>query len=233
MPLPRDQAPPKRHGKTAPPAAGGQANVTGIQKLLQRLGYDPGKIDGIMGPNTKEAIKKFQKASGLPADGNLNPTTQAALAKAGKGGAGAADGAAAGGAAPGGADGAGATGAPTAPQVQQPALDASSKDAGTLDYGFWVNARKNAIDDLKALAAKIAGAAKTAGTKPADAGGVLKEINAIIGMLPPKPAPQEIDKLAAIIRQDDAITAAEECPKHFHEVNIRKPLLEALDGLRK
>src|SRR5437660_319468 len=43
----------------AAPAASPQGNVAGIQKALQKLGYDPGKIDGIMGPHTQAAIKKF------------------------------------------------------------------------------------------------------------------------------------------------------------------------------
>ncbi len=71
----------------APPAAPGQANVKGIQKALQKLGYDPGKIDGLMGPNTTAAIKKFQQHNGLAADGILGPKTQGALAKALQGGA--------------------------------------------------------------------------------------------------------------------------------------------------
>ena len=86
-------------GGAQPPAAGGQGNVTGIQKLLQKLGYDPGKIDGIMGPHTKEAIKKFQQANGLAADGMAGPKTQAAMAKALKGGSAAEGGASASGAA--------------------------------------------------------------------------------------------------------------------------------------
>src|SRR5882762_6105990 len=66
----------------AKPGAPGDAGVMGIQKGLQKLGYDPGKIDGVMGPHTKEAIKKFQQANGLPADGMVGAKTQAALAQA-------------------------------------------------------------------------------------------------------------------------------------------------------
>jgi peptidoglycan hydrolase-like protein with peptidoglycan-binding domain len=66
----------------AAPAAPGQANVLGIQKALQKLGFDPGRLDGVMGPPTQAAVKKFQQANGLPADGVVDPKTQAALAKA-------------------------------------------------------------------------------------------------------------------------------------------------------
>jgi len=66
----------------ARPAARGQKNVAGIQRALQTLGFDPGQIDGVMGPDTRAAIKQFQEANGLTADGIPGPKTQAALAKA-------------------------------------------------------------------------------------------------------------------------------------------------------
>jgi peptidoglycan hydrolase-like protein with peptidoglycan-binding domain len=56
--------------------------TNGIQKALKKLGYDPGAIDGIMGPHTQAAVKQFQQANGLVADGIMGPKTQAALAKA-------------------------------------------------------------------------------------------------------------------------------------------------------
>lgn len=40
--------------------------VAGIQLDLKRLGYDPGPIDGLLGPKTKAAIAKFEGAQGLP-----------------------------------------------------------------------------------------------------------------------------------------------------------------------
>ena len=39
------------------------------QLLLEYLGYDPGELDGIPGPNTERATKKFQKDYGLEPDG--------------------------------------------------------------------------------------------------------------------------------------------------------------------
>jgi peptidoglycan hydrolase-like protein with peptidoglycan-binding domain len=64
-----------------PPANPGQQKVMGIQRALQKCGYDPGPINGAMGPSTQAAIAKLQQANGLPADGRLNQPTQAALAK--------------------------------------------------------------------------------------------------------------------------------------------------------
>ena len=39
-----------------------------LQKILQRLGYDVGEIDGILGLNTRQSVRKVQLALGLPAD---------------------------------------------------------------------------------------------------------------------------------------------------------------------
>jgi peptidoglycan hydrolase-like protein with peptidoglycan-binding domain len=64
-----------------PPADPRQQKAIGIQKALQMAGYNPGPIDGNMGPQTVAAIKKLQQANGLPADRCLNQPTQAALAK--------------------------------------------------------------------------------------------------------------------------------------------------------
>ncbi|WP_165873535.1 lytic murein transglycosylase [Parasulfuritortus cantonensis] len=40
-----------------------------VQKCLAALGYDPGTPDGIPGSRTRTAIRAYQKAAGLPADG--------------------------------------------------------------------------------------------------------------------------------------------------------------------
>src|SRR5216683_6525197 len=37
-----------------------------IQFMLLRLGIDPGPIDGVVGPQTIRAYRKFQEQSGLP-----------------------------------------------------------------------------------------------------------------------------------------------------------------------
>lgn len=46
-----------------------------IQALLIYLGYDPGQVDGIIGPKTKGALSAFQPDYGLPATGQPDDTT--------------------------------------------------------------------------------------------------------------------------------------------------------------
>ena len=40
-----------------------------FQKSLVVLGFDPGRIDGVLGRNVKAALRLYQKAHGIPADG--------------------------------------------------------------------------------------------------------------------------------------------------------------------
>ena len=42
------------------------------QNALAKLGFDPGPIDAMIGMNTRVAIRAWQKARGLPADGYLS-----------------------------------------------------------------------------------------------------------------------------------------------------------------
>jgi len=57
----------------------GRANspedVKEAQQALREKGYNPGPIDGMMGPRTREALKSFQTASGLETTGTLNAAT--------------------------------------------------------------------------------------------------------------------------------------------------------------
>lgn len=46
-----------------------------IQAALKNAGYYQGAIDGKMGKGTREAIKAFQKANNLPADGKVGKKT--------------------------------------------------------------------------------------------------------------------------------------------------------------
>lgn len=50
-----------------------------LQKQLVSHGYDPGTIDGVMGPNTMAAIKRFQKDRNLIPSGTVGPATRAYL----------------------------------------------------------------------------------------------------------------------------------------------------------
>jgi hypothetical protein len=53
--------------------------VSGYQAALQRLGFDPGPIDGIAGPRTRAAVEAFQRAEELAVDGIVGPRTRARL----------------------------------------------------------------------------------------------------------------------------------------------------------
>ena len=46
-----------------------------IQSSLKEKGYDPGPLDGIIGPKTRSAMKAFQKAMGLGETGRPNEST--------------------------------------------------------------------------------------------------------------------------------------------------------------
>ncbi|MBX7096221.1 MAG: peptidoglycan-binding protein [Myxococcaceae bacterium] len=53
--------------------------VESLQRALAGAGFDPGPIDGDFGPMTRGAVVRFQRASGLEADGVAGPETMAAL----------------------------------------------------------------------------------------------------------------------------------------------------------
>ena len=54
-------------------------DVAALQKRLHDLGFDPGRIDGIFGPDTEHALKELQRNLGLPSDGLFGPVTFRAL----------------------------------------------------------------------------------------------------------------------------------------------------------
>jgi peptidoglycan hydrolase-like protein with peptidoglycan-binding domain len=51
------------------PASNYAALVEGIQRELAINGFDPGGLDGKFGPNTREAIRTYQRAARLPVTG--------------------------------------------------------------------------------------------------------------------------------------------------------------------
>ena len=55
------------------------ANIKDVQQKLKKWGYYTGKVDGINGPKTIAAVKKFQKKYGLTQDGIVGPLTAAKM----------------------------------------------------------------------------------------------------------------------------------------------------------
>lgn len=55
--------------------------VEKIQELLASYGFDPGPIDGVIGSQTRQAIKEFQRTAKLPADGHPSPELLEVLGK--------------------------------------------------------------------------------------------------------------------------------------------------------
>jgi len=56
-----------------------QDNIRQVQQALQRKGFDPGPVDGILGPKTKEAVRNFQDRYGMNASGDIDNQTLFAL----------------------------------------------------------------------------------------------------------------------------------------------------------
>ncbi len=56
--------------------------VKTLQGQLDKLGFNTGGQDGVFGRNTEQAVKRFQTKSGLEADGIVGPKTRDALKKA-------------------------------------------------------------------------------------------------------------------------------------------------------
>jgi hypothetical protein len=50
-----------------------------VEKLLDRLGFDPGPVDGVIGPKTEQAILAFQKHIGSEATGTVDDELIAAM----------------------------------------------------------------------------------------------------------------------------------------------------------
>ncbi|MGQ9695142.1 MAG: PGRP and LysM peptidoglycan-binding domain-containing protein [Thermodesulfobacteriota bacterium] len=49
--------------------------ISGVQARLNNLGFDCGKVDGILGPKTEAALKEFQKQYGLLVTGKIDEQT--------------------------------------------------------------------------------------------------------------------------------------------------------------
>jgi len=67
-----------------PAAAYTNPQIPGLQVALRARGYDPGPIDGVVGPRTAHAVRAFQRRAGIHADGLAGPRTRARLGRLGR-----------------------------------------------------------------------------------------------------------------------------------------------------
>jgi N-acetylmuramoyl-L-alanine amidase len=58
-------------------------DVADLQRRLCALGFDTGRVDGIFGPDTEQALRDFQRNAGLTTDGVCGRDTLATLARLG------------------------------------------------------------------------------------------------------------------------------------------------------
>jgi lipid-binding SYLF domain-containing protein len=54
-------------------------SIRDVQNVLENKGFDPGPLDGVMGPQTRSAIREFQNSNHLEPTGMLDEKTQEAL----------------------------------------------------------------------------------------------------------------------------------------------------------
>jgi peptidoglycan hydrolase-like protein with peptidoglycan-binding domain len=57
--------------------------IKSLQRELKRAGYDPGVMDGKMGPATQGALRRFQEANGLSPTGDPDIPTLTKLLRQG------------------------------------------------------------------------------------------------------------------------------------------------------
>ena len=59
-------------------------DIAELQSLLGRIGFDCGRVDGILGPDTDNALRDFQGNCGLLVDGTCGPVTLRAIERVSK-----------------------------------------------------------------------------------------------------------------------------------------------------
>jgi peptidoglycan hydrolase-like protein with peptidoglycan-binding domain len=64
-------------------AAHGDWRIGQAQERLKAAGYDPGPIDGVLGPQTRAALRRYQASQGLPMTGTLEEATRESLVPSG------------------------------------------------------------------------------------------------------------------------------------------------------
>ncbi|WP_018384192.1 N-acetylmuramoyl-L-alanine amidase [Wenjunlia vitaminophila] len=56
-------------------------DIARLQQRLLDMGFVPGRVDGIYGPDTAQAVREFQRNTGLRPDGTCGPATFTVLAR--------------------------------------------------------------------------------------------------------------------------------------------------------
>ena len=69
----------QRTASISPANEGYNELIARVQRKLKRLGYDPGPIDGQLGPTTRAALRKFQRANNMEPTGEIEPGVLALL----------------------------------------------------------------------------------------------------------------------------------------------------------
>ena len=60
-----------------------QGDVRAAQQALRARGFDPGPVDGVMGPRTSAAVREFQQKENLTVTGQLDAETRSRLVASG------------------------------------------------------------------------------------------------------------------------------------------------------
>jgi Putative peptidoglycan binding domain len=60
-------------------AAHGDWRLGQAQERLKAVGFDPGPIDGVLGPRTQAALRRYQASQGVPETGALDEATRRVL----------------------------------------------------------------------------------------------------------------------------------------------------------
>jgi peptidoglycan hydrolase-like protein with peptidoglycan-binding domain len=74
-----DSMKPEKKSRMPSAGTGDRERVKAVQQALKDKGYDPGAVDGVMGPRTRAALKDFQKKEGVKDTGRLDQETLAKL----------------------------------------------------------------------------------------------------------------------------------------------------------
>jgi len=66
------------------PATASRPQVAGLQIALTQRGFYHGRVDGVVGPMTRQAVIRFQRRAGIAVDGVAGPQTRRALGRLGR-----------------------------------------------------------------------------------------------------------------------------------------------------